>query len=203
MSAFLGPVHQKMYNKILHQDILAENLLRLASEQEWDTSLINQINQNFPAAVKQPLEDIIEQNNIHGWLSIAVEECEKRFAGIICALLAGNPERLTEMKRVMEKSGQQYKLAKEVGAEAAYNMIHDILLDGMPCDFPFEVIQSGEDTVVWQVIHCPHLPYWEAQGYDVDIYYQLRSSWIKGTFTDTGLSHTRDSQGMHRIRKES
>ena len=199
MSAFLGPIHLRMYQRILHQDVFGQSLLNLAQKKEWDISFIESV--KYPAAENKLLEDIIDQENIHGWLSNAVENCERRFAKIVCNLLKDDDSRLADAKCLMQTLGTKYKAEKNLTAEDAYTLIHDALLDGMPCDFPFETILSTPDEVKWRISHCPHSPYWEAENCNVDVYYSLRDSWVKGFLSDTSLVQKREGD-IHSIGKE-
>ncbi|MDD3073928.1 MAG: hypothetical protein PHS56_05870 [Eubacteriales bacterium] len=82
-------------------------------------------------------------------------------------------------------------------AEAVYQAIHDILLDGMPCDFPFANIETVSDTIMWQVASCPHAPYWAEARQDADIYYQLRDAWIDGALANSRIIHQRTTNHRH------
>lgn len=189
MSAFLGPVHIKMYERILYQDEMGRAILEEGLKSGWSKDLEDNIKEETPEAVKKPLEEIIDQSNIHGWLSHAVANSEKRFAKIVCTILKEDPDRIKDLKQIMKKLGEEHKVSKERSAKEAFRDIHDILLDGMPCDFPFKMLESEEEQVVWEIAHCPHEAYWEAEGGSVSTYYLLRDAWLQGALKNSCVNH--------------
>ena len=201
MSAFLGPVHEKMYGKILALDEMTEALLQLSEDGDWVPGLRQQVDDQAPAAQKVPLADIIDAGNIHGWLNAAVLGSESRFAAVCCGMLNGHSERLAAMLEVMKAGGHSAALPTELDAEGAFQAIHDILLDGMPCDFPFQVIDSGPSAVEWTVTSCPHAAHWQSRGCDAETFYQLRDAWIAGALAGTGITHSRDQAGNAYLKK--
>lgn len=201
MSAFLGPIHLKMYERILYQDDMAQKILDFTMEKGWSNDFEKVVNAKAPAASRKPLENIIDESNIHGWLSEAVARCERRFALTISSVLVDHPERLGELLRAMKDMGTECALSPSMDAEAVYQAVHDILLDGMPCNFPFANMDVGPDIAVWQVASCPHAPYWVEVHCDADIYYQLRDSWIDGVLSESGITHQRTAPHSHIIKR--
>lgn len=202
MSAFLGPIHLKMYDRILYQDFLTESILDLAETKGWDGGLRRRVDAKAEPAPRKPLETVIDQSNIHGWLSRKVEAGERRLALAVTGILAGHPERMGDLQALMKDLGSRYDLTLPDDAENIFAAVHDILLDGMPCDFPFNITESDAAKVRWQVTKCPHAPYWLEAGGDVEVYYRLRDAWIEGLLDGRGLAHVR-SAGGHCLRKEA
>lgn len=200
MSAFLGPVHVKMYDRILFQDRMSEAFLEKYEQEYHDGSIREDVEVLYPAAQQVALETIIDESNIHGWLSEAVENCEKRFSFIVTASMKAQPALLEEYKAIMAEFGKEYKSANPETPSEAFTVIHNILLDGMPCDFPFQVLEENETEVKWEVKKCPHSFYWGATK--EDYYYQLRDAFVAGYLQGSNLSHVRDN-GIHSIRKEA
>lgn len=190
MSAFLGPIHEKMYRRILYQDRMAQALLDLAVKNGWTGDLQEQADAEAPAASPGPLETLIDQSNIHGWLSEAVAGSERRFAFIAGKLLSGHPGRLGVLQDAMKELRRQSALSKALDAEQSFEAIHDILLDGMPCDFPFQMEETGPDTVAWNMGVCPHASHWPKES-GAEPYYQLRDAWVEGALEGSGILHTR------------
>ena len=69
MSEFLGPIHYMMYEKIKFQDKITNYLL------DGNTSEVDRINN--PVS-NEPLESLIDQDNIHGWLDYIIDVVENR-----------------------------------------------------------------------------------------------------------------------------
>lgn len=200
MSAFLGPIHVKMYDRILYQDTLSQAFADLSAAQGWG-EVAREIDDRAPAAVKQPLETIIDAGNIHAWLSEAVARCERRFALTVCKVLDKHPERLEELQRIMREKGRERLGHAAMNAKEAYASIHDILLDGMPCDAPFSGIKLNPGDVEWQVVNCPHAPYWAKPECDTEIYYNLRDAWVDGALSHSGITHSRPTLHCHTLKK--
>lgn len=202
MSAFLGPIHIKMYDRILYQDSMSQKIMDLAAEKNWGDDFVKEVNTKAPAASRQPLESIVDEGNIHGWLSEAVDRCERRFALTVCSVLKDHPERLGELLGVMKSMGKEYALPPSLDVETAHQAIHDVLLDGMPCDFPFSNVEYSPDTVKWQVSNCLHKSYWTETRCDTEIYYQLRDAWVDGALGNSRVTHQRIAPYNHIMKKE-
>ena len=199
MSAFLGPIHFKMYDRILYQDTMSQSILDLATKEGWNGAFAKDLDDTAPAAVKQSLDTIIDESNIHGWLSGAVAQCEHRFALVVCGVLEDHPERLRQLQDTMKDLGKVHPIPPTMNAEEAYEAIHDVLLDGMPCDFPFTNIDADPGSATWQVANCPHEPYWETAGCDAEIYYCLRDAWVDSFLNNTEIIHNRPSHHHHTL----
>lgn len=194
MSAFLGPIHVKMYERILYQDKLAQAVMEQSAQNP-----VAEVDAKFPPAKDGPLEELIDQGNIHGWLSEAVANCEQRFALAVCKALGGQPDEMGTLCDTVTKLGRAYPLGAAHDAEAVFQAVHNILLDGMPCDFPFTMLESSTEMVRWRVTNCPHARYW---GGDAERYYLLRDAWMSGVLEGSGVCHTRHGDGEHTLRKE-
>lgn len=202
MSAFLGPIHHTMYQKILLQDGMSETLLALAEAQGFAPELREQVDAAAPASPNRPLEEIITADNIHGWLARAVSGCETRFALTATALLDNHPERMVPVTRALAALGTQHPVSIDGAAPAAFHALTSLLLDGMPCDRPFAVHTSQEDRVEWAVSTCPHTPYWQNPAVNADTFYTLRASLVDAMLADSGFVYTQNSKGAFTLTKE-
>lgn len=72
MSAFLGPIHELMYQRILNQEELTLSVVRLAEQQQWCPGLYENMEQTFGTLDTRPLTMVIDETNIHGWLNQVV-----------------------------------------------------------------------------------------------------------------------------------
>ena len=203
MSAFLGPIHHVMYKKILLQDRMSEALLSLAAQQGWAEDLRAQVDAAAPAAPDRPLEEIINESNIHGWLASAVSGCESRLAQVASAILQNHPERLASLCDTLREVGTQQPLQVEGDAPAAFGALTALLLDGMPCDRPLVMADSEPDCVTWTVGTCPHAPYWQSPDVGADTYYILRAAFVDGMLAQNGFAYARAADGTFTLRKGS
>lgn len=131
----------------------------------------------------RPLEEMIDESNIHGWLHEHVGITETRLAFLVTGLLKEDPARLAELKQAKQAAvrfGEKHAVQEGVGADEAVRIIGDTLLDGMPCDNVNQVLESGTDKAVWRKMQCVHSEYWEQFGGDPAVYDTLREDIING-----------------------
>ena len=118
MSENLGPIHYMMYDKIKFQDKITAYLL------DNDTSEVDKI---ANAVSKNPLEELIDQDNIHGWLDSKIDVVEKRLN--------------YALKHSNNPKEKMFEFGKKIGQDKNFDDFNQIftdlnmyLLDGMPCD---------------------------------------------------------------------
>lgn len=184
MSAFLGPIHYWMYNKIKVQQEIVDEIIKLGEEAV--PGLKEKLDSKYGVSETRPLEEVIDQSNIHGWLQGNVTREEYKLADSITSILEAKSEMLDKIKEVFSNRGKE--LAESISLEdasQAYKIISDSLLDGMPCDHANSVIEEGQEKVVWKRNLCVHSDYWKEVNGDIKIYYALREEFIKGALSDT------------------
>ena len=101
MSAFLGPIHFWLYNKIGKQEELTKAIASMAAGNGWISDRTAYI-RDLPA-----LEDVIDESNIHGWLQDQIHDAETRYADLIQTVLTTHPERLEEISKVAFRYGRR------------------------------------------------------------------------------------------------
>jgi hypothetical protein len=182
MSAFLGPIHEWMYQKIKVQESLVQAVLALAESKGWNDGLRQEINQKCGELEQGILEQIVDETNIHGWLNERVTCVENRLAYTVTQLLNGHAERMADIQSVFYKDGleQGASLSSDSDCTQIYTKIADFLLDGMPCDSAVEVQSESQDEVIWNYVGDIHEAYWRALDADAAVFYRLRAEWIKG-----------------------
>ena len=184
MSLYLGKIHYWLYNKILWFEGLEEEIIKIAKQEKLDINkLLKNANEHFGEKLpNNPLEEIIDTNNIHGWLQERIHSAEGRMAYWIRLILDKDKNSISKIEKVYIDQG--LKAGKEclsqeidlLNAKNIYNKINDYILDGMPCDRVNEIIESNEDIVSWKRRICVHKDIWHDE---VELFYQLRSLWIK------------------------
>lgn len=116
MSKTLGPIHYMMYEKIKFQDKITDYLM---------DGHIQDIKPD-PVSTK-PLEEILDQENIHGYLQEKIDIVETRLAKALN--LAKDPD------EKLYKLGQECGKDKDFSSfEQLFRDLNTYLLDGMPCD---------------------------------------------------------------------
>lgn len=186
MSLFLGKIHYWLFNKILWFEGLEEEIIKLAKSEGLNIEkLSSEINLKYGEKLpNKKLEEMIDTNNIHGWLQSKIHSAEGRMAAWTKEILENDENSLKKLEEVYIEQG--IKAAKEVkesktitNAPEIYYSVNDYILDGMPCDRVNEVIISEDEKVEWKRRICVHQDIWGKENIDVNVFYTLRSLWIK------------------------
>ena len=202
MSAFLGPIHYWLYNKIKLQENFVQNILEVSSEKNWYSGLEKEVEETYGKLDTRPLEDIIDQSNIHGWLQGKIAQTESRLAFVVTNIIRKNPDYILKLKEIAYSFGEANGASENITANDSYKFLNDNLIDGMPCDRVNEVIESDNNQVVWRQNTCVHLDYWKNVGGDVSVYYALRDEIIKGMLSKSNLEYITNKYGLNIIRRK-
>ena len=175
MSLFLAPIHKMMYHKIHFLDDFASSFATEALKQK--------VNSVYAEVERGELAEVIDHNNIHGWLNEQVVLTEKRFAFIIENLLSSGEtlEGLCQKASTLGKA-QGFK----GNAKEAFMALNGLFLDGMPCDRVLDPIEVSEEKMVWQITEDVHCNYWQ----DGSVYYKLRDAWTEGFLEESACQYT-------------
>ena len=200
MSAFLGPIHHWMYEKIKRQELLTQKILEAARENPWMEELSEKVDATIGSFVPGNLEEIIDESNIHGWLSSQVDLVESRYAFVVAELV--KRDQLKEALEVHYEDGKHAGDAIDVNSscETLYNFIKDCLLDGMPCEGGVRLLTEEADEIVWMVDENVHSPFF-AQGNEKSLYFQLRDAWLKGFISGKKVLYTRLNEVTFRLQE--
>ena len=181
MSKVLGPIHHWLYAKIGHQEALTAALAAQARE-------AGRIPDDAPFCRElPPLESVIDEGNIHGWLQERITDAERRFAALILA--AGQDA--AGLDFLCERAfafGSAHALPAGIAPADAYRAFEDFFVNGMPCDRVNAVTESAADRISWEQTRELHAGLWTAQGGDAAVYYRLRRAVMDGMLAGSGLS---------------
>lgn len=188
MSRFLGPIHHWLFNKIILHENLEKNIKRsLINEFGEDIKNIHSSLENKYGNFieNKPLEDLINTNNIHGWLQNRINISEGRLAEFITISIDKYNDKAYEIIK-NEYINQGSKCGKDAkdkydisSAPSIYKTLNNYILDGMPCDNVNNIVVSEIDLLEWKVVNCLHKKYWESIGGNINIFYELKNLWIK------------------------
>lgn len=188
MSRFLGPIHYIVFSRIKNFEQLEKNIIdKIIESCDVDIStLVEQVYKEYGSPLgDKPLEELIDTDNIHGWLQNRIDIAETRHAVLISNLLSVYGDKVFYiMKNCYEKQGAEFGLkAKDTQdrttAQALYQGIYNYLLDGMPCDQVNEIIINEKNYLKWQVRNCLHRKYWKDRDENLSCFYRLREAWIR------------------------
>ncbi|BCJ98789.1 hypothetical protein [Anaerocolumna chitinilytica] len=202
MSAFLGPIHYWVYNKITLQEEFIKDIIKASNDNNWDTELEDKLSNACGVIDNRPLEEIIDGSNIHGWLQSRISVTEGRLSFAVTTLLKEDGNRKNSLLQLAFDFGKKHAIAEDASASDAFQAINDSLIDGMPCDRVNEVLEQGDNYILWQQTTCVHARYWESLGETADIYYELRKKITEGMLSGTKLSFEEQEESVYRISEE-
>lgn len=197
MSMVLGPIHYWLYGKIGRQEELTKALAAHAKAEGWveDTGRFEK--------TLSPLESVIDEGNIHGWLQAQISDAEERYAALVCAVLAEDGGRLDSLCAVAAAFGDQHAIAPEADPEEAYRAFEDFFVNGMPCDRINAVTAKDADRLSWEMTRDIHAQYWTDCEDGSALYYALRKSVMDGMLTQTALRLVMEDTAHYSIIKQS
>lgn len=193
MSRFLAPIHGFLFNKIKVTEDLEKNLISSYSEVygEEVNTLVRDINEKYGSPIGNGLiEDLIDSDNIHGWLQDKIARAETRQAKLLGDLIGkfGEKAKTVAFDVFNNQASELAKTAKDSyesdTAPNIYAALNAYILEGMPCDNVNVVTIKEVDTLEWKNMKCLHKAYWEIGGANIETLYSLRFSWFK-TFIET------------------
>ena len=170
MSAFLAPIHTWLFNKIKLAQDLEKDIVNLHIDKfkESAIKIQKEANDIYGQYIEEkPLEDLIDVNNIHGWLQDRIKEVESRSAYISQAIKCAQNEN-----------------NKSDSPENAYISLNNYILSGMPCDRANSVTEKNEDYIIYEQNGCIHRKNYENGQGNLEYLYELRDLWVK-TFMES------------------
>lgn len=186
MSENIEEVHKILFNKILWYEKLEEDIINLADTEGLNTELlIKEINGKYgPKLPNLPLEEMVDCNNINGWLQEKIISVENRMAAWIIRTISKNNDVKNKLEVIYENQGK--KAAKEALEKnnkintpmEIFNCIYEYLLDGINSDNVNEVISVTDERIEWKIKICVHETAWIKENGDVNYFYFLRNKWI-------------------------
>lgn len=198
MSAFLGPIHFWLYNKIKIQNNIVEDILDLAEKD--NLSLRKELYESYGDGEIRPLDEVIDVGNIHGWLQNKISMVEYKLALAVTSLLSKNPQKINDIKAIFKQNGvDNSTLNEQTKIDEAFKAINDTLLDGMPCDHVNAVVNQNENEAVWKRYECVHSKYWDSANGDVSIYYGLRDEFIIGLLSKANIRYEKLDEATYKI----
>ncbi|MBN2220873.1 MAG: hypothetical protein JW708_01620 [Vallitaleaceae bacterium] len=184
MSQFLAPIHSWLFKKIC----ILEQVEKRIEEVYGNTSVSQAVKEAFGDYLPEaPLEELIDVNNIHGWLQQRINVAERRQASLVHHFMKEDDKAIDKIVACYYEEGvflgkayQEAEMMDSLNAMEIYTELNNILLEGMPCDRVNSLVENDEKQVVWKTVHCVHQQNWEENGVDVRNYYDFREALTKG-----------------------
>lgn len=191
MSAFLGPIHFWLYNKIGKQEELTAKIAAYAEQEGWIEDQIKYIK------VLPALQDVIDESNIHGWLQTQIHDAETRYAELIGKVMSDKHK--AELYQLAFEYGKANAIDQVSDPSAAYKAFDDFFVNGMPCDRVNTIVSESDDEVVWQMTQDIHVQYWNDGS---EAYYSLRNEIMRGMLEGTGLGLDTKDNTVYTIKRK-
>ncbi|EPR11825.1 hypothetical protein [Ruminiclostridium papyrosolvens] len=209
MSLFLGKIHYWLYNKIIWYEKIEMDIIKWAQEKELPVGTwVQDINEKHgPPLGSEPLEQLIDTSNIHGWLQERIESAELRQAAIVTQVLNRSIDYKNDLTEIYKNQGRgaagDYKGETSV-PEDVFNALNDYILEGMPCDRVNEIVSSSDNEFVWKSAICLHTPYWKKVEGNVNNFYELREAWVKAFVEELNpdFIYKRSADNTHSISRK-
>lgn len=193
MSAFLGHIHYWLYKKIQllveRENLILEKTRRIVDDLADELHEISVDTYGAPIDAATPLEDIIDHNNIHGWLSGQINVASVREAAFIKDMLDTNSgdDAVLVVAAILDAFAVQGKacgtVAKEsledISAPSIYNALQNFYVNGMPCDGGDQIIEDNAHTFTWVGDHKLQSPYWRTAGVDPQFMQLAYQTWFE------------------------
>ena len=135
MSLFLGKIHYWLFNKILWFENLEEEIIKFAQENGLDVdSIRGEIESKYGKKLENKnLEEIIDTDNIHGWLQNRIHCAEGRMAAWTSFLIENG--KIGDLEKIYVKQAKEAadEVKSERNVETAteiYDCMNDYILDG-------------------------------------------------------------------------
>ncbi|KMT22136.1 hypothetical protein [Clostridium cylindrosporum] len=193
MSAFLAPIHFRVYDKIQRLENITQEILELAKSKSWNSNMKDEVDNNIGTVENDKLDKVIDTSNIHGWLSEQIRVAEKRLAYVVSHLLLDDKSRKDDIFSLVESIGERISTSDLQTPKDAYEIIEASLLDGMPCDRVSEIMESEEGRVLWKRRIDVHEEFW-SYGIPVDVYHDIRECLIRGMLKKTNLRFEKQNE---------
>ena len=194
MSAFLGPIHFWLYNKIRFQENLIDELVAYVTAKGWSDKA-----DQYVSTDRRKLDEVIDEANIHGWLQSRIHDAEGRYAALVLDAAGDDAEKFDALKQAAHDFGVKQGLQAATAPEA-FHRLDDLLLDGMPCDQVNRVRESDDARIAWDRTMDLHSDFWQGHG---DRYYALRQALVDGLLSATDYALESPAEGQYEIVKKS
>ena len=194
MSAFLGPIHFWLYNKIQFQENLIDELVAYVTAKGWSDKV-----DQYVSTDRRKLDEVIDKANIHGGLQSRSHDAEGRYAALVLDAAGDDAEKFDALKEAARDFGAKQGLQAATAPEA-FHRLDDLLLDGMPCDQVNRVRESDDARIAWDRTMDLHSEFWQGHG---DRYYALRQALVDGLLSATDYALESPAEGQYEIVKKS
>lgn len=176
------------FNKIRLLDDIANHIGAYGVQCGFKT-LLDDTDMNCGAVPQGEYEQVIDPSASEQFISLYTQIAENRFAFVVTALLKANPAFMNILVEFCSRTGRELGVAGAENIRKAYEVIQEIILDGMPRDKTREIISEDDDKIVWEKIVDTHEKSWVKAGGKVSVYYELQKCFVNGLLEESGYCY--------------
>ncbi|MBI5815556.1 MAG: hypothetical protein HZB29_08080 [Nitrospinae bacterium] len=187
MSAFLGPIHYWMFNKITIIESRAMAIAAALEKNGVDAGEVQKAVADYGQKLAgQDLDELVGFNPIHQFLTGLIAKVQVFEARLV--ELAGGKfdivlQAAEEHARAEALNAVKAKGIKPDSLEAVYQYVSDYQLEGMPCDPGAQVALNGRSKLDYTHSACNHIQNWEYTSVDIGHMCKLTNAWLKAFIT--------------------
>ncbi len=182
MSAFLGPIHHWLFNKIVHMEGRAFAIASMLSDNGQKEAVDQKIADYGQKLEGADLAQLVGDNSIHQFLYGLISKVEVFEAGIVET--ASDFDKVLQTVEAHGKASAEQALSQSGeavdDAEALYKYVNDYVLEGMPCDPGAEVQPIDNKRFAYNHTACNHIPNWEYTACSPSKMCAVHNAWLKG-----------------------
>ncbi len=193
MSAFLGPIHYWLFNKIQYIEDRAFAIADALSQNGKADAAKSIVDGYGEKLAGKDLAALVGDNSIHNFLYGLITKAELLEAQLMEAAGDDYQKALDIVEAHGKATGQKVVADKGEKAEnlqAIYQHIADFHLEGMPCDPGAEVEMLDENRLAYKHVACNHMPNWEYTSCPSSRMCAAHNAWLKGFISGINESAT-------------
>jgi len=184
VSAFLGPIHYWLFNKIQFMEERSFAVASYLQENGSKDAASQKVTEYGERLAGADLGQILGNNSIHNFLYGLISKVEIFEAGLMDLV---SEDHIADVMKVVEEHGRsigkklvEHKGAKPSNLQELYQHVSDTQLEGMPCDPTAEVKLLDEHNMAYNHSTCNHIPNWEYTSCSNKTMCQLHNAWLGG-----------------------
>ena len=175
MSSFLSQIHYKLYERIRYSDHIANTLSILLKNQKQISLLENSVLSDGA------LEDVIDVEQIHDWLSNRIQEVEKRLSSLLTTCIQEGLQQ--ECEHLFYELGLERSNDSITTPKQALQYMQQYMLDGMPCEHGIQMIHDDEDCIQFIIACDVHM-----HINQLNTFMYMRFIWMKALLSKSNIS---------------
>lgn len=183
MSAFLGPIHHWLFNKILYIEDRAFHIASALESNGKADIVKSKLEEYGPRLKGADLAELVGGASIHQFMYSLIAKVEVFEAGLVEAAGDDYDAIRQKVEEHGKKAGQEAVARqgdKPESLESIYKYINDSQLEGMPCDPGAVVEPLDSNRLAYRHTGCNHIQNWEYTNCPSNKMCGIQNAWLKG-----------------------